>query len=64
MQPLADRILDSAVSGSLILPTSTPLKPILRSQRLRDVDENVDLIGELGVFVPRERVAVMLLSTR
>ena len=64
MQPLADRILDSAVSDSLILPTSTPLKPILRSQRLRDVDENVDLIGELGVFVPRKRVAVLLLSTR
>ena len=64
MQPLADRILDSAVSDSLILPTSTPLKPILRSQCPRDVVENVDLIGELGVFVPGKRVAVLLLSTR
>ena len=64
MQPLADRILDSAVSDSLILPASTPLKTIFRSQLPRDVVENVDLIGELGVFVPRERVAVLLLSTR
>ena len=64
MQPLADRILDSAVSDSLIIPASTPLKRIVRSQRLTDVEKNVDLIGELGVFVPRESVTVLLLSTR